>query len=71
MHNATRITSESLQTLRLTIHADVQVDIFDVFRQEYMMFVNYVKYELGVLQVGYGDCKHNEYSDVSTGFHCV
>jgi len=65
------VIPESLKTLRLTIRTDVQVDIFDAFRREYMMFVNYVKYELGVLQVGYGDCKHNEYSDMSTGFACV
>jgi len=71
VHNTTNITSEILQTFRLTIHTDVQVDIFDAFRRENMMFVNYVKYELGVIQVSYGDCKHNEYSDVSTGFHCV
>jgi len=71
VHNVTRIISETIQTLGLKIHTDIQVDIFDAFRQEYMMFVNYVKYELGVLQVDYGDCKQNEYSDVSTGFHCV
>jgi len=35
------------------------------------MFVNYVQYEFGILQVGYGDCKKNEYSDISTGFDCV
>ena len=71
MRIAKSVTVDSLETLRLTIHTDVEVDIFDVFRQEYMMFVNYVQYEFGILQVGYGDCKKNEYSDISTGFKCV
>jgi hypothetical protein len=65
------LIQNNIDTLLFLINPSMHVDIFDAFHKEYVLFIDPVKYEFGVLQVVYEDCGENEYADLTTGFACA
>jgi len=70
-HNQDAAIHDESDSFILTIQSGVNIDVFSAFQDEYILFIDHVKYEFEIIQVVYESCKNNEYPDMSTGFACV